>query len=253
MDSIISCSPRRIVRFLSFVGLGLILASVIGQLSKYLWKLEFSWLDSYFQLFNLDGEKNIPSFYSTAALLFCSILLATIALIKKINQDRYFFHWGALATIFLFLSADEWLSLHEKMGKLLGSKINASGIFHYAWVIPGAILVFIVALAYLKFLTHLPRKTRRLFLTAASLFVSGAIGMELAAGYYVTNHTSWSRMIWMALTTAEEALEFAGVILFIYALLSYMSVQIQEVRIRIGDRETLLPTPEKVKSLSSRV
>jgi hypothetical protein len=105
-------SPRRTFRFLLLVVLGLILASLVGQFTKY-FQVAYPLDYQFTRLFDVDGEQNIPSLYSASALLLCSILLATITYAKKLAGDAYVRHWGTLSIIFLFLSLDEALSLHE--------------------------------------------------------------------------------------------------------------------------------------------
>ncbi|MCA1991662.1 MAG: hypothetical protein LDL41_06395 [Coleofasciculus sp. S288] len=39
--------------------------------------------------------------------------------------------------------------------------------------------------SYWKFLAHLPAKMRRLFLLSGAIYIGGAIGVELAHGYYL--------------------------------------------------------------------
>ena len=47
------------------------------------------------------------------------------------------------------------------------------------------------------------------------------------------------QLLWAMMTLIEEGLEMAGVLILIYALLSYMANYAQEVRIRVGDRPAL--------------
>ena len=67
----------------------------------------------------------------------------------------------------------------------------------------------------------------------------GAVGMEMLAGLYVSYAQQWNRLLWAMMTLIEEGLEMAGVLILIYALLSYMANYAQEVRIRVGDRPAL--------------
>lgn len=90
--------------------------------------------DSYlFKKFNFDKEKNIPSIFSFLLLLTSSIFLFRISL-KKIKPSTLF--WGSLSFIFFFLSLDELLRIHEKIGKSVGKHIESKGVFTYEWLIP---------------------------------------------------------------------------------------------------------------------
>ena len=247
-------SSRKVVKFLAFVVLGLLSFSLLGQLSKVLWGGDRQWIMSLAHVFDLDREKNLPSLYSAATLFICAFLLAFITWVKRQNRDRYVWHWGFLSCIFLFLGADEWTSIHEKtiepLRALLGS--NGGGVLHFAWVVPGAVFVGVVAIAYLKFLTDLPPRTKRLVLLAGTLYVAGTLGMEMIDGAYANQHGTriWGTQglrlsleagVYTLMMTCEEALEMVGVLIFIYTLLSYLGDCIQEVRIRIdADRNPVL-------------
>lgn len=225
-------SPRRTIRFLLFIVLSLVLAGLIAQFSLYFLP-DYPLKGFFAKVFNLNGEKNIPALYSVSMLLVCSSLLATIACAKKVAGDRYVRSWGALSIIFLYLSFDELFSIHERMIDPLRSTLKASGFFYYTWVIPGAIFVLICLLAFLQFLTKLPAKTKRLFLIAGTVFVTGAIGIELVGGYYAELYGELN-MTSVVLMTIEECLEMLGIVIFIYALLSYISLSMKGVSLRVN-------------------
>ena len=87
-------------------------------------------------MFDLDSEKNIPTWYASTSLFFCSILLIVIGFVKKQINDQFYYQWILLSVIFLFLSLDENVQLHEQSITPLRSLFNSSGIFYFAWVIP---------------------------------------------------------------------------------------------------------------------
>ena len=188
-------------------------------------------------LFLLGKEVNIPTFYSFSALLLCSALLAIIAFAKKKENAPYSLHWKALSIIFLYLSMDEASQLHEMTIKPLRSALNASGFLHYTWVILGIVFSLIVVLAYLRFLADLPRKTRNLFLVAGAIFVGGALGMEMIGGYYSSLYAGQPipllrfcniNLNYQMIATVEELLEMLGIVVFIYALMSYISLHVKD-------------------------
>jgi hypothetical protein len=224
-------SPRKTFRFLLLVVIGLMVSGLVGQITHY-FALDYPLNYTLTQLFNVDIEQSIPTLYSWSALLLCSILLAIITYAKKVARNRYVPHWGALSIIFLYLSLDEALSLHEKTMEPLRSALKVSGFLYFTWVIPGAIFVIICLLSFLPFLIHLPAKTRRLFFLAGTIFVTGALGMEMVGGYYSSSYGE-ENMIYQIIVTIEEFLEMLGVIVFIYALLSYMSFNMKGVELKV--------------------
>ena len=109
--------------------------------------------------------------------------------------------------------------LHERLIVPVRSLVSGSGFLYYAWVLPYGILVALFLAVYAGFVRRLPAATRRLFLLAGALYVSGALGFELVEGLYASRAGG---RLFAALITVEECLEMLGVVLFIYALLSYL-------------------------------
>lgn len=238
-------SPRKTFQFFVVVIISLIVISLFGSFSLHFLP-DYPLRDKFAWGFYADSERNIPSLYSACALLFCSVLLATIAYVKKVTAQRYVLHWGALSALFFYLCWDEALSVHETLNDPL-SRLNTKGAFFFAWVIPGTIFVLICGLVFLRFLTHLPAKTRRRFLTAASLYIGGALVVEMLGGYYADSTGVFVDIVepfvpslpYMLITTFEEFLEMLGIAVFIYALLSYMSSYMNlDLRVRfLKDRK----------------
>jgi hypothetical protein len=233
----LSISPKKIVQVLILIIVCLSLASLAGQFTKYILGIDRPFgLGGLIKEFNLDGEENIPTWYQTFTLLLCSILLATIATAEKIKGARYVLHWRVLSIIFLLMSVDELAAIHENIDKvLLPSKLSKG--FFSAWAIPGAIFVFIVALSFLRFLFHLPKKMRYFFIVAGAFYVGGSLCMELIDGFYADLH-GITNLTYAIMTNAEEVLEMCGILTFIYALLSYLSAYVKDIQIHIGDEGT---------------
>jgi hypothetical protein len=103
--------------------------------------------------------------------------------------------------------------------------------------------MFIVA--YARFFMKLPPKIRWLMGTAGTIYVGGALGMELIEGYYASLHGGQGNMPFAILATIEEACEMTGILVFMYALLLYISTYIQEVKIYLSDHATPIPPPCK--------
>ena len=230
-----SLSPRKTTRFLVFLVSILVLCSLFFQFCIYFLP-DYPLRDTFASMLNVDKEKNIPTLYSWSALLFCAMLLLVIAQAKKAAGDRYTNYWRVLAVIFAYLSLDEATSLHELFIDPLRTSLNTSGFLYYAWVIPGAIFAIAVFLGFLKFINALPTKTKRLFLTAGTVFVGGAIGMELLSGFHAEIHTINNFTI-AILTSIEEFMEMIGTVIFIYALLCYISSELKglNLEIRLAD------------------
>ena len=185
------------------------------------------------QRFDLGHEPSVPALYSSLALMGSAALLAIIGFGKRRQQARYAKHWLALSLIFVGLSIDECVMIHEMIDNYTANFIERSGALHFVWVIPGGLFVLFTGLAYLGFLRHLEARTRWLFIQAGALFVFGAIGMEMVAGVIAESsgleslHHTFSQAV-------EETCEMLGVVLFIYALLDYLDRNVAGIHLRMS-------------------
>ncbi|MFK5937894.1 MAG: hypothetical protein QM497_05785 [Sulfurimonas sp.] len=125
--------------------------------------------------------------------------------------------------IFLFLSIDEMISIHENFTRITKLLVDTTGLLYYAWIIPYGIALIIFILTYSKFLLHLPKNIMLLFILSGSIFVLGAIGIEMFGGENVElMKGSNDSLHYAVLYTIEETLEMLGIALFIYTLLTYI-------------------------------
>ncbi|MFD2587093.1 hypothetical protein ACFSQJ_09135 [Croceitalea marina] len=149
---------------------------------------------------------------------------------KRDFQKKFRLKWRGLSFIFLFLSMDELISIHEPLISIIHSFTNiTSGFLYFAWVIPYGISCVLFVFLYLNFLKSLPTKTRMLFIISGITFCIGAIGMELIGGKIFTTigQLSWQFAL---STTVEETLEMLGICLFIYALADFISNNLGSVK-----------------------
>lgn len=245
--------PSKVTRVLGFIAVLLVLTNLAVQimrfvnwatfLSKLLQFLSISqimkfveWLTNFYgfvYLFDMGAECNVPTYFSTVILLIAAFLLSIIAVFKKRRGDSYAFHWIILVIIFLYLSVDEASAIHELLSRTTQKIFSRRWFPRYAWVICGGGLVIVFALSYCGFLLHLPAKSRLLFSIAGVLYVGGAIGMEVVEGHYTRLHGT-KNLPYNIIVTIEETLEMAGIILFIHALLDYISLNIKEIRFHVG-------------------
>jgi|SRR3990172_10031942 len=235
--------PKTITRVLLAIVACLTVLSVVGRLAVItLAQDRPSWsLRLFDDLFDLDSEKTIPTWYASSTLLICSFLLWAIAIARERLRDRRALHWKGLAIIFLGLSIDEMAEIHER-ATALGRILHVGGMFYFAWVIPGIVLVAFLGLVYLRFLLELPRATRRLFVLAGGLFVLGTIGLELVGASYVDRGREFvlaykSDLTYTAISTVEEVLEMLGIVVFIRALMQRLATDVGSLQIRFSDEE----------------
>ena len=228
----ITLDPKNIFKINVLLILFLLSANVLGFISKYYFDHDHVY--GLVNLFNFDTEKNIPTLYSSIALLFASILLLLIAFKRK-NIKLSYIPWFVLAFIFLFLSIDEISSIHERLIIPVRETFGTSGYLYYAWVIPYTLALVVFIIAYSKFLLELPKRIMIFFIMSGAIFVLGAIGFELLGGRHADLYGT-NNAIYSVITTCEELLEMLGIAIFIYTLLTYIIDQFESAVITIKNK-----------------
>ncbi len=230
----IRLQPIRITFILAAVASSLMLVSLTSQFLRYGLGHDYVYglLPIIEQLFHVDLEQNISTLFSVTLLLCSGALLVLIALLKRHSQDPDVSKWIILAGGFFYLATDEGWSLHERLidpvRGLLGH--GELGIFYFAWIIPAMAGVALLGLVFLGFLSRLPSSTRWSFMIAGSLYLGGAIGIEMLGGRQAELH-SFENLTYQLFVHLEESLEMAGIILFIHALLRYLADEYPEIRL----------------------
>lgn len=232
---------RRILLILAGIAVFLALQSIFSQI---LFDLsgsdEDSFLSIYAQLTNSNLESSIPTWYATSLLLCCSVLLAVIALAKRIHQDKYARHWLGLAVIFLYMSLDEGAMIHEELTDPLRTIFNVSNYLYFAWMIVGVPVALTIALLYSKFVLDLPPHIRRLFILAGCSYIGGAVVIEAFSAnmWYLNDGASVPYMI---VGTIEEFFEMMGAITLIYALLLHIGQIELTIHLTPSPAQTTIP------------
>ncbi|WP_434041337.1 MULTISPECIES: hypothetical protein [Sorangium] len=170
-------------------------------------------------LLSLSYEQNVPTWYTSCLLFTCSLTLAIIAAGAR-RAGGFVKHWWGLSAAFLYISLDEVVEIHEAAS----SWLDLGGALYFSWVIPAAVVVAVFAVAYLRFLGHLPRDTRNRFLLSGAIYVTGALALELPLGYW-TEKAGSNNLTYALIDFVEESMEMLGVNLFLLSLVDYLSVQ----------------------------
>ncbi len=231
IEKLAAIQPSKVTRILGFIVTLLVSASIAGHIIKF--TTGNNYIHGFVVIFDVNREYNIPAGFSAVILLIAAFLLSTIAVFKKRKGAPYALHWIILAVIFMYLSIDEAVCIHERFNPSARDMFGTGWLPYYAWVIPGSAFVLFFALSYFRFLLHLPMKSRRLFSIAAILYIGGALGIEIAGYHYVALYGP-NNLTYNMIGTVEETLEMVGIILFIYALLDYISLNVQEIRLHAG-------------------
>ena len=188
----------------------IVLLTCHGVLSVYHYRVEeLPWL--LIQLFDVDEENNLPTWFSEFLLLTACVCNWLCARKKRADGDPWVRYWYVLVVGFLLMAIDEVAGVHESI----------NSVIVITWAIPAGIASLFAGLAFVPFLRHLPRRTALLFALAGLGFLIGAAGLEIIGNSLVAQRlrNTLEYKLW---TLVEEGLEMSGVILFIHALLSYM-------------------------------
>lgn len=185
----------------------------------------------FVDFFHFSYEDNAPTLYSVLLILVGAA--ACFAVSRQDVPDQKY--WLALSIIFSYLALDELVSIHERVGLLIELTFSTSGFFHNAWIIPGAILVVILAIFFLGWLRRLPRRIALGFTISAVLYLTGVIFLEGLEGWWVSN--IGRDLAYDLIVTVEESLEMLGVITFSYFALKYLLAESDgnQVELRLVD------------------
>jgi len=229
-DSLIfQVSIKNVTIWLTIITLVLNFLGVIGRGIEYLLGVEET--TEIVRLVHVAEEGNLTTWFSAMLLFLSSLLLALIARANKELEKPYVKHWVVLFLIFFLMSLDEAARIHELTIEPMRSLFNASGIFHYAWVLLAIPLLIILAIAYAKFIRDLPKKSRLLIIIAGVVFVAAAMGMDMLAGYFIATDSA-PRLLEPLLITVEELGENLAIVLFIYALLCHIKLDLKVSEIK---------------------
>lgn len=226
----ITISPARLLRILTWAAAIVMLLNIAVLSSRVF--TGHGRLLGFGSMFYVGEESNVPTWYSSSLLLLCSALLWIIGSASKGANNRESPWWRMLSVVFLFMSVDETATIHERIGGLCERIFGTQFFRDFGFVLPGAILVCITVLLFLRFVFRLPPATRKLFVLAGVLYAWGASGMEgVSLGWAARN--SPALPMYSFLVTIEEIFEMSGLLVFIYALTSYMARHAPGLRIGV--------------------
>lgn len=170
-----------------------------------------------FYLFDVGREYNIPTWYSS--MLWA--LLGLLALFIGSQARRFRASWILLGIVGLAASIDEYQELHERLDGI-GFVLREYLPFYvpFPWLTVGVPLAVVVGLLLLPLVLSLPRRTTFGIIAAGTLFLSGAVGMELLSGYVLASQEWVVNSRYVLVTLIEETLEMLAVGLAVASLLS---------------------------------
>jgi hypothetical protein len=188
----------------------------VGQ-SFCIYALHLFTYDQRYGGLDVDMESSYYTWLSTCAL-FVTAFMAFRRADYIGKGGPYFRQWVGVGVLFVYLSADEAQSIHEKLGSLGAMMVNPTGYFFLSWTVPGMILVAIVSLALISMVIALPPYARWMSIASGAVFLSGAVGLEMIGGNLMEIY-GFDSVPYALETSAEEALEGLGVLMFLWTLI----------------------------------
>jgi hypothetical protein len=175
-----------------------------------------------FVLFNLDGESNIPAWYSSTKFALAGTLVALLAVSVRLKRATPVL----LAALFLAFSADEAASVHERIGHFLAERVlpdlsmRRKDAFLWPLLFGLPVLAGLAGVLWrLSKERYFPVRIWQQYMLALAVFFAGAIGLEL-----VTFNPFWTvprpSLLYDLLAIAEETIEHIGASLLVWASLA---------------------------------
>lgn len=167
-----------------------------------------------FGVFDLDGERNAPAAYA-AALWVCIALLA--ARLGRVEEARPAQIWSALSVPLLFVGADEFGEIHERLERITG--------------VDWQILYSPLALVAVMLWVLVGRRLRMLGAGFALFAVGTACGIASQA-FEALEYAANDRRVaaFDELMVSEEMLEMTAAVLVGLALLAALRVVCRDAR-----------------------
>lgn len=175
----------------------------------------------------LEAERGVANWVSIALLAAAATLLILLARRDRRQGARFWRHWLGLAFVALVLSFDEQVGLFESSAERVTASAASAGIPPVAvWLVPAAVTILALAIAYHPLLVGLPRPVAARLAHAALVYTGGAVGLELVSAFFGGADPGVGAVgiaLRDALFAGEEALELGGIALGIVALVELLS------------------------------
>lgn len=198
----------------------------IRQLAILLYAVNFLLLTAYvcgtffvvlnpyiYRLINLDGEASLPAWFSASQLLLTGVVFAAAAYRREHKVAGPVF-LAVCATAFIFLSADEAASIHEKITvvfkdvEFLPRFSGDHGIWIPLYLLAGSVFLVVTGKTWLR-LWRSNRNGATVFFLGIGLFAFGAVVLEIIS--YGELREIANRRYYAYQVLLEEAFELAGV------------------------------------------
>jgi hypothetical protein len=189
------------------------------SVAQDLWTIAFELMpfENRLPFLDVDVEK---SFYTWVSV--CTLFLIGTMALRQADAigygQTYFKRWNFIGLVFIYLSADESLTGHEKLAKLGAMIVDPHGFFLFAWTVPVIAIVLLVVVACFKLVINLPPHERNLTFLSGAIYLGGAVGLEMVGGKLQELY-GYEAYPYHIETSLEEAMEGIGMLIFMRVLI----------------------------------
>ena len=221
---------RSFFQWFLFAILSLIAIDIVGYI------LQFSGPFTY--LLRITTEKNPATLVATVQLILSAQFAFFVQSKLKVGGESQGMQgfWKVLGIVFYILAFDEWISIHDPLGKLFADQMGGAGDL-LNWTILYIPLVGIFGLWSVRFLIQLPRNIAFMMILSGIIFCFGAVGLELLnkQEFQQLLSVSLSESYQFGVGVLEESCEMLGILLFNFCVYQYVVLK-QFVPLNINTR-----------------
>jgi len=172
------------------------------------------------QLLDLNGEGNVPAWYSSTLLFACGLSAAAVA--GRLHRTVRW-GWNGIALALIAMSLDETAQIHERL-TLPPEFLGPYGPIHnITWVFAGTVIAGAVAGVFLRTVLAAPPRVRKGVFIAGAVYIGGAMGMEMIGGLWALHHGE-ANVVHAVIDVLEEGGELFGATLFLGTALRYLAI-----------------------------
>jgi hypothetical protein len=203
-------------------------------------------------LFDVNTEATVPTWYSAALLLAVAGMCGLFTVVSTGARRGDGWRWAALALVFIGMSLDEAVALHERLGSgVTGTlDVEATGVLRHPWVVAGVVLAAALVAVTAWAVVTLPRHLRRWMALGLGTYIGGALGLEALSGAVLD--AVGDGFAYAAVTWLEEGAEMVGALIVLCALLAALEVRIDRGAVRVSLASSIGLPGEPAAQLETR-
>ena len=172
-------------------------------------------------LFHVDREGNLAAWISSFVMMLSAIIAWSIAESRPDAGESTRTGWRFVALALFLMSIDEVAQIHEWVGSVVQPALPEWGFLYFGWVAVGLLIIAAVTPFFIKFVRTLPSSTRLHMVAGATLFLLGAVGVEMVTAVYMASAENKQSLTYITLSHIEEFLEMIGLIVVMKGLMAF--------------------------------